>query len=35
MNETDGELGGNEPGIPDTWQFSIDVGAPGQAWLIL
>jgi uncharacterized protein (TIGR01777 family) len=25
MNETDGELGGNEPGAPDTWSFSIDV----------
>ena len=25
MNEIDGELGGNEPGVPDTWNFSIDV----------
>jgi uncharacterized protein len=25
MNETNGELGGNEPGAPDTWNFSIDV----------
>jgi uncharacterized protein (TIGR01777 family) len=25
MNETDGELGGDEPGAPDTWNFSIDV----------
>jgi uncharacterized protein (TIGR01777 family) len=25
MNETGGELGGNEPGAPDTWNFSIDV----------
>jgi uncharacterized protein (TIGR01777 family) len=25
MDETDGELGGNEPGAPDTWNFSIDV----------
>jgi uncharacterized protein (TIGR01777 family) len=25
MNETDGELGGSEPGVPDTWNFSIDV----------
>lgn len=25
MNETDGELGGNEPGAPDTWNFSINV----------
>lgn len=25
MNERDGELGGNEPGAPDTWNFSIDV----------
>jgi uncharacterized protein (TIGR01777 family) len=29
MNETDGELGGNEPGAPDTWNFSIDVA---KAW---
>jgi uncharacterized protein (TIGR01777 family) len=29
MNETDGELGGNEPGVPDTWNFSIDVA---KAW---
>ena len=25
MSEADGELGGNEPGAPDTWNFSIDV----------
>ncbi len=25
MNESNGELGGNEPGAPDTWNFSIDV----------
>jgi uncharacterized protein len=25
MNEVDGELGGSEPGAPDTWNFSIDV----------
>jgi uncharacterized protein len=25
MNEADGELGGNEPGAPDTWNFSIGV----------
>lgn len=25
MDETNGELGGNEPGAPDTWNFSIDV----------
>jgi len=29
MNETDGELGGHEPGVPDTWNFSIDVA---RAW---
>lgn len=29
MNETDAELGGNEPGAPDTWNFSIDVA---KAW---
>src|SRR5262249_7819785 len=29
MNETDGELGGNEPGAPDTWRFSIEVA---KAW---
>ncbi len=25
MDEEGGELGGNEPGAPDTWNFSIDV----------
>jgi uncharacterized protein len=25
MSEADGELGGNEPGAPSTWNFSIDV----------
>jgi hypothetical protein len=25
MDERTGELGGNEPGAPDTWNFSIDV----------
>jgi uncharacterized protein len=25
MDEIAGELGGNEPGVPDTWNFSIDV----------
>jgi uncharacterized protein (TIGR01777 family) len=25
MTEADGELGGNEPGAPDTWNFSIQV----------
>lgn len=25
MDEATGELGGNEPGAPDTWRFSIDV----------
>jgi NAD dependent epimerase/dehydratase family enzyme len=25
MSEADGELGGNESGAPDTWNFSIDV----------
>jgi uncharacterized protein (TIGR01777 family) len=29
MTERDGELGGNEPGAPDTWNFSIDVA---KAW---
>jgi hypothetical protein len=29
MDETTGELGGNEPGAPDTWNFSIDVA---KAW---
>ena len=29
MDESDGELGGNEPGAPDTWNFSIDVA---KAW---
>jgi uncharacterized protein (TIGR01777 family) len=25
MDEASGELGGGEPGVPDTWNFSIDV----------
>lgn len=29
MDEATGELGGNEPGAPDTWKFSIDVA---KAW---
>lgn len=29
MDEVTGELGGNEPGAPDTWNFSIDVA---RAW---
>lgn len=29
MDEQTGELGGNEPGAPDTWNFSIDVA---KAW---
>lgn len=29
MDETSGELGGSEPGAPDTWNFSIDVA---KAW---
>lgn len=29
MSESDGELGGDEPGAPDTWNFSIDVA---KAW---
>ena len=29
MDEATGELGGNEPGAPDTWNFSIEVA---QAW---
>jgi uncharacterized protein (TIGR01777 family) len=29
MDETTGELGGNEPGVPDTWKFSIKVAT---AW---
>jgi uncharacterized protein len=29
MDETSGELGGNEPGAPDTWNFSIEVA---KAW---
>ncbi len=28
-DETSGLLGGNEPGVPDTWRFSIEVA---QAW---
>ena len=29
MDEREGELGGSEPGAPDTWKFSIDVA---RAW---
>src|SRR4051794_40031093 len=29
MDEATGELGGNEPGAPDTWNFSTDVA---KAW---
>jgi hypothetical protein len=29
MDETTGELGGNEPGAPDTWNFSIEIA---KAW---
>jgi uncharacterized protein len=29
MDDETGELGGNEPGAPDTWNFSIDVA---KAW---
>jgi len=29
MNESSGELGGNEPDAPDTWNFSIEVA---KAW---
>jgi uncharacterized protein (TIGR01777 family) len=29
MDETTGELGGNEPGAPDTWNFSIQIA---KAW---
>ncbi|MBB5345494.1 TIGR01777 family oxidoreductase [Tunturibacter empetritectus] len=29
MDEASGELGGNEPGAPDTWNFSIEVA---KAW---
>ena len=25
MDEVDGEIGGNEPGLPSTWRFSYDV----------
>jgi NAD dependent epimerase/dehydratase family enzyme len=30
MDEATGELGGNEPGAPDTWNFSIQVAKPGK-----
>ncbi|MGC1382406.1 MAG: hypothetical protein WA823_01415, partial [Candidatus Acidiferrales bacterium] len=29
MDEETGELGGQEPGVPETWKFSIDVAT---AW---
>lgn len=31
MDEFTGELGGNEPGAPDTWNFSIDVAKKWEA----
>jgi hypothetical protein len=31
MSEADGELGGNEAGAPDTWNFSIDVAKGWEA----
>jgi len=31
MDEASGELGGNEPGAPDTWNFSIDVAKSWEA----
>jgi uncharacterized protein (TIGR01777 family) len=31
MDEATGELGGNEPGAPDTWNFSIDVAKGWEA----
>jgi len=31
MDEAHGELGGNEPGAPDTWNFSIDVATAWEA----
>lgn len=31
MDETDGELGGGEPGAPDTWNFSIRVARDWEA----
>lgn len=31
MDEFTGELGGNEPGAPDTWNFSIDVARNWEA----
>ena len=29
MDEATGELGGNEPGVPETWNFSVDLA---KAW---
>jgi uncharacterized protein (TIGR01777 family) len=31
MDEATGELGGNEPGAPDTWNFSIEVAKSWEA----
>jgi len=31
MDEATGELGGNEPGAPDTWNFSIEVATAWEA----
>ncbi len=33
MDESTGELGGNEPGAPSTWRFSIDVAKSWEAEL--
>jgi hypothetical protein len=30
MDEATGKLGGNEPGAPDTWNFSIQVAKLGR-----
>ena len=30
MDEMTGELGGNEPGAPDTWNFSIKIAKAGK-----
>jgi uncharacterized protein len=31
QDEVDGELGGDEPGVPDTWRFSIKVAKDWEA----
>lgn len=33
MDETNGDIGGSEPGVPDSWRFSIDVAVSWERTL--